>query len=55
VADPNGVKWSVHRWWFKAVPRETGIGFLGAIIFLIVLQFMVMWRFWLLQKWLGVQ
>ena len=55
VTDPNGVTWSVHRWWFKAVPYETGIGFLDMIIFLIVLPFMIVWPFWFLLKWLGVR
>ena len=55
VADPYGVKWSVHRWWFKAVPYETGIGFIDMLIFLVVLPFMVVWPFWFLLKWLGVR
>ena len=55
VTDANGVKWSVNRWWFKAIPWETGIDFLDFIFFIIVLPFMILWPFWFLLKWLGVR
>lgn len=54
VVDPEGVTWTVRRWWWKTVPWETGFATLDMIIFLIVLPFMVMWPFWLLAKWCGV-
>lgn len=53
VTDPDGVQWRVRRWWWKTVPWETGFATLDALIFLIVLPFMVMWPFWLASKWLG--
>jgi hypothetical protein len=55
VTDPEGAEWSVHRWWFKTLPYESGIEFLDFIIFLIVLPFMVAWPFWLASKWLGAR
>jgi hypothetical protein len=54
LTDPNGVSWSVQRWWFKSVPWETGIEFLDFIIFIVVLPFMIVWPFWFMLKWLGV-
>jgi hypothetical protein len=54
VTDPDGTEWTVRRWWFTAMPSETGIGFLDMIIFVIMLPFMLAWPFWLLLKWLGV-
>ena len=54
VTDPSGAQWSVHRWWWKTLPWETGLEFLDFIIFIIVLPFMVLWPFWLALKWLGV-
>jgi hypothetical protein len=53
VTDPEGVGWTVRRWWWKTVPWETGFATLDALIFVIVLPFMLMWPFWLLAKWLG--
>lgn len=53
VTDPDGVSWSVRRWWWKTIPWETGFATLDMLIFLIVLPFMVMWPFWLLSKCLG--
>ena len=50
---PDDAQWSVRRWWFTALPYESGIQFLDFIIFLIVLPFMVVWPFWLMSKWLG--
>lgn len=47
VTDPDGVSWRVRRWWWKTVPWETGFATLDALIFLIVLPFMVLWPFWL--------
>jgi hypothetical protein len=55
VTDPEGAEWSVHRWWFKTLPYESGIEFLDFIIFLIVLPFMVAWPFWLASKWVGAR
>lgn len=54
VIDPDGVRWSVRRWWWKTIPWETGFATLDFLIFLIVLPFMLMWPFWLLAKWCGV-
>jgi hypothetical protein len=54
VTDPSGAEWSVRRWWFKAVPWQSGIEFIDFIIFLIALPFMVVWPIWLALKWLGV-
>jgi hypothetical protein len=55
VTDPEGVAWTVRRWWFTAVPWQSGIEFLDAIIFLIVLPFMLAWPFWLATIWLGAR
>jgi hypothetical protein len=55
VTDPNGAQWTVRRWWWSAVPSETGLAALDAIIFVIVLPFMIAWPFWLLSKWLGAR
>lgn len=52
--DPDGSTWSVRRWWWKTIPWETGFATLDALIFLIVLPFMLMWPFWLLAKFVGV-
>ncbi|ABM13381.1 hypothetical protein [Mycolicibacterium vanbaalenii] len=54
VTDPDGVEWTVRRWWWKTLPYETGFATLDAVILLIMLPFMLMWPFWLLAKWLGV-
>lgn len=53
VVGPDGVEWTVRRWWWKTLPYETGFATLDALIFVIVLPFMLMWPFWLLAKWLG--
>ncbi|MGE0780221.1 hypothetical protein [Mycolicibacterium sp.] len=53
VTDPAGVAWTVRRWWWKTLPWETGFATLDALIFLIVLPFMVLWPFWFAAKWLG--
>ncbi|BBY61433.1 hypothetical protein [Mycolicibacterium sarraceniae] len=31
VTDPNGVTWSVRRWWFDASPWESGFATLDAL------------------------
>ncbi len=54
VTDPDGVRWNVRRWWWQTIPWETGFATLDALIFLLVLPFMLMWPFWLLAKWCGV-
>ena len=54
VTDPDGVSWTVRRWWWKTVPWETGFATLDGFIALFFLPFMLMWPFWLLAKWLGV-
>jgi hypothetical protein len=54
VTDPEGVNWSIRRWWWRTVPWESGIALIDLIIFAIVLPFMLMWPFWLMAKWLGV-
>ncbi|MGY4708508.1 hypothetical protein ACXDF8_02915 [Mycolicibacterium sp. CBM1] len=54
VTDPDGVTWSVRRWWWRTVPWETGFGTIDALILLVMLPFMLMWPIWLLAKWLGV-
>ncbi|KUH97878.1 hypothetical protein AU190_21820 [Mycolicibacterium acapulense] len=54
VTDPEGETVTVRRWWWRTIPWETGFSTLDAVIFLLVLPFMVMWPFWLLLKWLGV-
>ncbi|VEG54303.1 Uncharacterised protein [Mycolicibacterium aurum] len=53
VTDPDGATWRVRRWWWRTVPWETGFSTLDALIFVIVLPFMLMWPFWLASKWLG--
>lgn len=53
VTDPDGATWRVRRWWWKTVPWETGFSTLDALIFLVVLPFMLMWPVWLASKWLG--
>ncbi|AQT82869.1 hypothetical protein B1R94_16740 [Mycolicibacterium litorale] len=54
VTDPEGITWSVRRWWWKTIPWETGFATLDGLIFLVVFPFMLMWPLWLLAKWLGV-
>lgn len=54
VVGPDGVKWTVRRWWWKTIPWETGFATLDMIILLIVLPFMAAWPLWLLAKWCGV-
>ena len=54
VTDPDGVSWSIRRWWWKTIPWETGFATLDFLIFLVVLPFMLLWPFWLLSKWCGV-
>lgn len=53
VVGPDGVEWTVRRWWWKTLPYETGFATLDAVILVLVLPFMLMWPFWLLAKWLG--
>jgi hypothetical protein len=53
VTDPDGVSWSVRRWWWNASPWETGFATLDALIFFIMLPFLLLWPFWLASKWLG--
>ncbi len=54
VTDPDGVTWSVRRWWWRTVPWGTGFATIDGLIALVMLPFMLMWPFWLLAKWLGV-
>jgi hypothetical protein len=54
VVDPEGVRWTVRRRWWSAIPWETGFDSVDALIFVIMLPFMALWPFWLLAKWLGV-
>jgi hypothetical protein len=54
VLDPEGVRWTVRRRWWKTLPWETGFDSLDALFFVIMLPFMALWPFWLLAKWLGV-
>jgi len=53
VTDSDGSTWTVRRWWWKTVPWQSGFATLDALIFLIVLPFMLMWPIWLASKWLG--
>jgi hypothetical protein len=53
VTDPTGTKWTIRRWWFSPMPWQTGLDSLDAIIFVIMLPFMLLWPFWLISKWLG--
>jgi hypothetical protein len=53
VTDPDGVTWSVRRWWWNTTPWETGFATLDGLIFFIMLPFLLMWPFWLASKWLG--
>jgi hypothetical protein len=53
VTDPDGTTWSVRRWWLNPSIGETGLGPLDALIFLIMLPFLLVWPFWLASKWLG--
>jgi hypothetical protein len=55
VTDPTGENWTVRRWWFTAIPWQSGFQTLDMLIFLIVLPFMAVWPFWLALKWLGVR
>lgn len=54
VKDRDGTTWTVRRWWWRAIPWETGFTTLDMIILLVMLPFMALWPFWLLAKWLGV-
>lgn len=54
VKDDAGVTWKVRRWWWTTLPWHTGFQTLDALIFVVVLPFMLMWPFWLAAKWLGV-
>jgi hypothetical protein len=53
VTDPTGAQWTIRRWWFSAMPWQTGLDFLDVILFMLMLPLMVLWPFWLLSKWLG--
>jgi hypothetical protein len=55
VTDPDDAEWTVRRWWFTAVPYQSGIDLLDVLIFLVVLPFMLAWPFWLASKWLGAR
>lgn len=54
VIDPEGVSWSVRRWWWRTLPWETGFATIDGFFAVLMLPFMLMWPFWLLAKWLGV-
>ncbi len=54
VTAPGGQSVTVRRWWWRTLPWETGFATIDAVIFLIVLPFMLMWPVWLVLKWCGV-
>ncbi|NVN50050.1 hypothetical protein [Mycolicibacterium hippocampi] len=54
VKDLDGTTWIVRRWWWRAIPWETGFATLDMVILLVMLPFMALWPFWLVAKWLGM-